>query len=148
MLAARGVCGPAPSPPEEVALWIRAQDVSSARLKMAGHGPSVAAGLASMDPSSSSSSNKAACSSGNLYSLAEDESTDCLEIKGENSTILKDVLLTVLVYCTGTMQGSTEYRYCFARCLKKPNYTAGGTGWCILKTAGLSVGPPSISDSS
>ncbi len=54
MLAACGVRGPPPPPPEEVALWIRSQEVSSTRLKMAGHGPSVAAGLAALDPAPSS----------------------------------------------------------------------------------------------
>jgi hypothetical protein len=50
MLAAGGVVGPPPPVPEEVALWVRSQEVSSTRLKMTGHGPSVAASLSAMDP--------------------------------------------------------------------------------------------------
>ena len=80
MLAAGGVSGSPPPLPEEVGLWIRSQDVSSTRLKMAGHGPSVAAGLAAMDPTAVNSSS----SGRHLASLAEGNTDpDLLEARGE-----------------------------------------------------------------
>lgn len=72
MLTACGVAGPPPPPPEEVALWIRSQEVSSTRLKMTGHGPSVAACLAALDPATA------------------DHSFNCLGSVPEGDTLLLD----------------------------------------------------------